>query len=513
MKWFKFSFVHTTRGAIVSSALSNQKGSIAYEGEIMTAKNNIWHFAKKSFEEVRNLRPTLRFATGVLCLLLAFSGACYAQGATSSTQTHTPPKSWVDAETGHRILRLSDEPNSTTFDINRSAFTCDGLDMIYTVPRKYTDKGEIHVLNLATLETKLLFRGDIEDVVVGTKTRRVFFTKARDLHIFTADIDTGQITQLAAQRPVIVEITSINADETLLGGTNDDLKAKDVTYFEVMAYKEMAEERKSDPSIKYGEQEPHSRAVKMRLDAKSREDLITINLQTGKVTTVLSGTDWLDNVRFSPTDPTLMLYRHEGPYTDVDRLWTIRTDGTQNQLIHQRSQKEESVGHEFWSQDGKTIWYEWQMPKGENFILTGYDVATGKRRYFRLDKSAAPRYYDAAQDESLFASGANRPKFIYPYEKLKSGQTSEWVEVLYPVLTNSVDTSSAPYVNWQSSNNAVNPNVQINGWFRSERLINLHKEDGRRIQPDVRISPDKKLVIFTSNMFGPSYVFAAEVNK
>ena len=34
-----------------------------------------------------------------------------------------------------------------------------------------------------------------------------------------------------------------------------------------------------------------------------------------------------------------------------------------------------------------------------------------------------------------------------------------------------------------------------------------------REEPNVRFSPDKKLVLFTSNMFGPSYVFAAEVAK
>ncbi len=34
-----------------------------------------------------------------------------------------------------------------------------------------------------------------------------------------------------------------------------------------------------------------------------------------------------------------------------------------------------------------------------------------------------------------------------------------------------------------------------------------------RLEPNVRFSPDKKLVIFTSNMFGPSYVFGAEVEK
>jgi oligogalacturonide lyase len=34
-----------------------------------------------------------------------------------------------------------------------------------------------------------------------------------------------------------------------------------------------------------------------------------------------------------------------------------------------------------------------------------------------------------------------------------------------------------------------------------------------REEPNVRFSPDKKLVIFTSNLFGPSYVFGAEVEK
>jgi oligogalacturonide lyase len=34
-----------------------------------------------------------------------------------------------------------------------------------------------------------------------------------------------------------------------------------------------------------------------------------------------------------------------------------------------------------------------------------------------------------------------------------------------------------------------------------------------REEPNVRFSPDKKLVIFTANMFGPSYVFGVETAK
>lgn len=50
------------------------------------------------------------------------------------------------------------------------------------------------------------------------------------------------------------------------------------------------------------------------------------------------------------------------------------------------------------------------------------------------------------------------------------------------------------------------------GVFHSEHLVNMshhyYCEESK-----VHFSPDKKLVIFTNNMFGPSYVFGAEVEK
>jgi oligogalacturonide lyase len=38
-------------------------------------------------------------------------------------------------------------------------------------------------------------------------------------------------------------------------------------------------------------------------------------------------------------------------------------------------------------------------------------------------------------------------------------------------------------------------------------LVNLSKQK-YGVEPNARFSPDHKLVIFTSNMFGPSYLFA-----
>jgi hypothetical protein len=73
-----------------------------------------------------------------------------------------------------------------------------------------------------------------------------------------------------------------------------------------------------------------------------------------KIETLIEhSTDWLNHLQFSPADPTLLLYCHEGAWQMVDRIWTIRTDGTQNQLIHQRTMEMEIAGHEWWGADGK----------------------------------------------------------------------------------------------------------------------------------------------------------------
>ena len=73
--------------------------------------------------------------------------ACLAQTTPGGPM---PPRSWVDKDTGHRVWRLSDEPNSGGFYFNINAYTPDDKQMVYTAP------DGIHVLDLATRKTKLL---------------------------------------------------------------------------------------------------------------------------------------------------------------------------------------------------------------------------------------------------------------------------------------------------------------------------------------------------------------------
>ena len=43
----------------------------------------------------------------------------------------------------------------------------------------------------------------------------------------------------------------------------------------------------------------------------------------------------------------------EGPWHYVDRVWTIRTDGSGLRLMHKRTVEMEIAGHEFFSGDGR----------------------------------------------------------------------------------------------------------------------------------------------------------------
>src|SRR5262249_52550263 len=84
-----------------------------------------------------------------------------------------------------------------------------------------------------------------------------------------------------------------------------------------------------------------------RLNQRIPMRLFTISTQSGNITTFNPSTDWLNHVQFSPTDPTLMMFCHEGPWERVDRTWITRVDGTGVKLMHPRTMPNEIAGHEF----------------------------------------------------------------------------------------------------------------------------------------------------------------------
>ena len=188
------------------------------------------------------------------------------------------------------------------------------------------------------------------------------------------------------------------------------------------------------------------------------------------------------------------MYCHEGMWQKVDRIWLIHTDGTHNTLIHKRTMAMEIAGHEFWGLDGKTIWYDWQYPKGEDFFLASYNLETGKRTAYHMQRNEWSIHFNLTQDLDMFTGDGG-----------DSGQVAEapdgqWIELFHPHMIGGTE-------------GALNgPDFFQPGVFKSEHLVNMAHQN-YRAEPNPRFSPDKKYVFFTSNMFGRSYVFAVEVAK
>ena len=428
-----------------------------------------------SFPRRSVLLAPQRVALAALPLLLI--RPAFAQTAPVTGAAAQPPLTWLDSDTGHRVHRVTNEPNSTGFYFNVNAFTPDKKTMIYSAP------DGIHALDLASSKTRLLVGGNVKAIVVGHKTNTVFFTKPDEHALYSANVATGETKKLA-DLPERATVSSVNADESLAAGTFIEGDGKDY-----------GQDRVNPAGMTGPLVQPVNKGQMMeeRLAAKLPMTLFTVNLQTAKQTVLLEhDTNWINHLLFSPADPTLLMYCHEGPWQKVDRIWTIRTDATHNELIHKRTMAMEIAGHEFWGIDGKTLWYDLQIPKGEDFFLASYNLETHQRRWFHMQRNEWSIHFNVADDESLMCGDGGDPGQV---AKAPDGQ---WIELFRPQIIRNVGLDDPSF---------VQPGV-----LKAERLVNMAKHN-YKLEPNVRFSPDNKQIFFTANFFGPSYVFAVDVAK
>src|SRR5438552_10337469 len=319
-----------------------------------------------------------------------------------------PLAEWVDPSTGHRIVRLSDEPGSASLYFHQNAYSADG-ELIVVTKRE-----GLSVINLRTRKNQRLVEGHVSHVVVGRKTRQVFYIK--DDTIYATNLDTGATRAIVTKS----ELRSgsglaVNADETLLGGSFvEDQKEQPAAPPPPLPPPPASASLKSQEKPLDHDDNPPSKGQMMerRLAAHIPMALYTIDIKTGKINTFHHSNDWLNHVQFSPTDPSLILFCHEGPWHKVDRIWTIRSDGTGLQKIHTRSMDMEIAGHEFFSPDGKTIWYDLQTPKWKVFWLAGHVLATGEKIRYQVEREHWSVHFNASPDGEHFAGDGGGPRSV-----------------------------------------------------------------------------------------------------
>ncbi len=383
-----------------------------------------------------------------------------------------PPVEWIDPDTGHRVIRLSSDPGSTSFYFHQNGYTADGDRLVFST------RTGLATIDLKTRKIEPLVEGRVSHVVVGKKTRQVFYLK--DGAVYATNIDTRETREIVR----MPELRSgsgltVNADETLLAGSFVKGGAGPAPLSPTPATTATPPPPPPLPANPApGMPVNRESSLETRWAARLPMTLYTIRIKTGETKFFHDSTDWLNHVQFSTTDPGLLMFCHEGPWHKLDRIWTIRTDGSGLTKIHTRTMEMEIAGHEFWSPDGRIIWYDLQTPKSKVFWLAGHVLATGEKIKYKVEREHWSVHYNVSPDGKLFAGDGGGPNSV------AAPGNGQWIYLFTPQQ----------------------------GALKVEKLVNLAKHD-YRLEPNVTFTPDAKWIVFRSNLHGASHVYAVEVKR
>nr|WP_316724575.1 oligogalacturonate lyase family protein [Sphingobium sp. KCTC 72723] len=408
-----------------------------------------------------------------------------------SAQMATAPQSWIDATTGHRIVRISTQPGSLSLYFHQNSYTPQGDAMVMTTP-----DGIARVRLSDWRVTPLVRRADAKLLFAGRRTRTAYYSVpwGKGSAIHAVDIDTGRTRRIA--RIDSGAIGAINSDETLLLGQWAQSAPP------LQPGGEGARPGETAFAATGADGQPLSYAdakevrLNQRLEARIPMEIFTIDIRTGARRVVVASTDWLNHVQFSPTDPTRILYCHEGPWHRVDRIWTIRTDGSDKRLVHQRTMAMEIAGHEFFSADGKWVWYDLQTPRGEIFWLAGLELATGKRRQMAVPRDQWSVHYSPSPDGAHFSGDGGDAEMV---ARARDGK------YLYRFTPRPIPDVAG--IRADNADALIQPSR-----LEVEKIVDLRGHD-YRLEPNATFTPDGRWLLFRSNMEGATHVYAAEVKR
>jgi oligogalacturonide lyase len=465
--------------------------------------------------------PSFLTVAGLLLIPGLMSRHLLAADTNQPPPAAEPPTEWIDPDTGHRVIRLSREPGTASLYFHQNAYTAGGKKLVVTT----MDRG-IATINLETRAIERIVEGPANVLVTGRKTGDVYYTKrtsrevtkadgtketVNEAVVYAAEVNTGKTREIA-KLPSGRFVASLNADETLLLGSYVEGGTRRLSVAGLRNPGPGGWVSDADPRFQQANYEAlgpdgnplaYAQAKEVRLHealagirAGPPHVIFTINTQTGDLKDIWKEREWLNHLQFSPTDPGLIMFCHEGPWHEVDRVWTIRTDGTGLTKIHTRTMNMEIAGHEFFSSDGQTIWYDLQMPRGEDFWVAGCEIATGRRTWYHLQRDEWSVHFNVSSDGKLFAGDGGDSEMV------AHAKDGKWIYLFRPERIPDVAGIKNP-----NSSGLIDP-----GFFKAERLVNMSKHD-YRLEPNVTFSPDMKWIIFRSNMHGAVQVYAVEIAK
>jgi oligogalacturonide lyase len=418
----------------------------------------------------------MRFAA--LILLLAASSAMQTAAPSSRRER-------IDPATGHRVIRLSEDPGSSTLYFHDNAFSAAGDRMMLRTPK-----------GIAVIEVAKFGRDDARLEIVAPEARGGYFARrGRDIYLSGSagnsggGRSSGPVTAVNVDTRAIREVKNarglINADETLAIDRDGKYPPPPPRPIVPQLLRMFPGKRMEDLTA------DQQYAVKKEDQLAPRA--LNPGLQSFVFTRLASGESYetgfqygdLNHLQFNPVDPGLLLYCHEGTWHELDRTWTIRGDGSAMRLMHKRTMDMEINGHEWWSWDGRTVWFDLQTPRSHVFWLAGVNLETGKQTRYHVERDWWGIHFNSSRDDTLFASDGGDPS------QVAYSSDGMWINLF---------------------------RVQPDGTLAREKLVDMSRHNyvtGRGgVEPNVHITPDKKWVVFTGQFApGERHVYAVEIAR
>jgi len=399
------------------------------------------------------------------CVVGLLAGAGLAQTTepvfSGKIQTTPIPAEYKDPETGLRIVHLSrfrsDYGSVIYFTYN--TFSADsGVALINA---QYKDKWrQLYTFDFGSMTVSALVTNRLtQNQVVVAKSGHVYYQA--DHAVWVVPLKGGTPRKLCDLPVRWFPGTgfTVNADETLLLGGSADPEPSETA-------KPGAKASRSDPNV-----------------------IFTVSLKTGELKIIHRDNYWFGHAQFSPTDPDLAMFCHEGNWEMVDRIWFINPSKssmnaagkvTSNaRIAYHRAEPGEIVGHEFWHPDGKTIWFQQSYRKGPRRgtgYLTSMEVATGRITQYTVPDGFGGIHETFSPDGTFMVADGNGKGKTGPGKYISK-------------LTIPVDGSTV---------------------LKGEHLVSLQVHD-YVVEPNPHISPDNRWVMFTAMLHGTPQAYAVEL--
>ena len=404
------------------------------------------------------------------------------------------PSDWIDPDTGHRIIRLSPDTGGTSLYFHQRGYTPEGDKIVI---RTGEDIATVDLSTLGVSPPKLeLILPNARPIATAWRTREAYYVDRERRVLMAVHLDTKAIREVV-KLPTQASggQFALNCDESLLVGIGPDPEGKIIP--------------RTAPADGMGGNLEENWA------RGTPKQIFTINVKTGAFKVIHRENDWTNHLQCSPTDPQQILFCHEGPWHFNDRTWTVRADdGKPARLLHERTMNMEIQGHEFFSHDGKLVWYDLQTPRSTVFWLANVNLETGHRTWYNLKREEWSVHFNESPDGKFFAGDGGYPGSVAARgpdgETIDPPAQGQWIYLFKPVMVRG------------NSFRDKKDLIDI-GYLKSERLVNMAKHNYSKttgVEPNLTFTLDGKWIIFSGNFHSPqvggkhvTHVYAVELAR